>query len=258
MSEPISNLDPFKPGDILTAARLNEIIATCNSVLSEVRALNPANGNRRMSFWARLGAATAGLYPFAEQKQIAASTEAADGLAASPDGIAGSARLANSDLVQVHARMLPDGRSKEYWFESGDGIALLWGKAVGAWTTGNSVELNPCSSAGVDNGLANVKVHIDLPFGVSPASVVIASGDLLAYIPYGATLDTDKVGVLAPVKQGAGTTGVSTSLAVVVSVGHTSTSLWYKTKTLTIVDGLITAIGDLSSANEIDPGETCD
>lgn len=70
-----------------------------------------------------------------------------------------------------------------------------WGKTTAAWTSGNTVTLDPCNVDEVDNGLANVTAHVFTPTTTTPGSgtviPVIADGDLLAYIPYG-----DNLGVL--------------------------------------------------------------
>ena len=66
----------------------------------------------------------------------------------------------------------------------------LWGKATAAWTSGNTVTLDPCDSAGVDNGRPNVTAYAFTPTDTVPGdgaiALAIAADDVLAYLPFGA------------------------------------------------------------------------
>jgi len=70
---------------------------------------------------------------------------------------------------------------------------LWWGKAIAAWSAGNTVTLDPCLPDGTDiAGMTNVTAYIVSPIGGNPAdsglAPVIALNDALAYLPYGNNL----------------------------------------------------------------------
>lgn len=80
----------------------------------------------------------------------------------------------------------------------GGGAQVSWGKATAAWSssTPNQIVLQPWSaqSGGSATGAANVTCTILSPSTNSPASVNIANGDILAYLPL-----TTTTGILLPV-----------------------------------------------------------
>ena len=62
------------------------------------------------------------------------------------------------------------------------GTPVLFGKTTGAFTSGTTIVLDPCSQAGVDNGEANITVHLRSDAGT--AYCAIDSATVLRYVVY--------------------------------------------------------------------------
>lgn len=61
------------------------------------------------------------------------------------------------------------------------GAKLLWGKAIAAWTSGNTITLDPCDEDGNDSGASNVDVYVEAPTAATPVNVQVAASDVLPY-----------------------------------------------------------------------------
>lgn len=148
--------------------------------------------------WAKLNAAwtpgsnTVTAHPCADDLGTGEDTDKALTLYCTQpkDGTPDSVNLADDDVV-AYLRFYDKDHS-EYRgviIALGGAAGICWGKATGAWASGNTATLDPCTSAGVDNGLANVTGYLISPTGDTPAArgleYDIAEDDVLAYIPYG-------------------------------------------------------------------------
>ncbi len=111
-----------------------------------------------------------------------------DGFADVKDGYSSSLKSGTSGAATILWKETGTG---EKWAivrfgGSSGGGALCWGKAIGDWSSGNTVSMRPCDpDGGNEDTETTVSGYLICPAGGSPTAVNVKAGDVLAYLPFG-------------------------------------------------------------------------